>query len=716
MRGRVRLAPGDVSAARRPAKGEGPGPWQYAPIDRLLGIRTGGNLAVIPNRVIFLAGVSETQHLAATTWIHAGSAAAAVSEVVTWGRIDSKGRLLNDDPRGRGSEPIIAVTSSFEWLSEACRASKSAEKLVIADGTASVVRNLQSFDDTTATQRLIIIADENARSDAMALHERGCDVWEPGPEAFLVGTTVTGSGAPGWFSTALRRARNGRRSTLELSRARDDALEEAALRLVEAETAVGAGASQEPFQGLLRSCYRLLLATAEWVGEPGDDLRAKTSRQVEDVEQAIARESMWLGAEFRQGLSGALACLRRFAGSSEAGASKLAALFESLPVDPTASGVSVLVRTAPWAARLRDSLGDRGIAVEVTDLAAANLFERRQLILTCWPNRARAARLVNQHLSPGLTILAYPFEEDWVRAFSAWSSRETARFRVSPPALKPIAGVWDDIRAITDVRCSEPDRPEIPEPLTRYLSIHRKGLAAQHAPESELREARYVSFHGQGYAILTEEHKVPVLTELIQQRDRAGARVPLRPVRKLRVGDYVLFRAQGDRDVIAAIAAAEMGAVKYAALRGLAGRWRTALLQLGNSAWTVHRRLRESGVERSLVAVRFWMTDEAMIGPGSRADLEAIARLSGNELLLGSLDEVEAALKALRAAHVHAGLTLSRLLLAELPGKIPELDESGATVDFGFGNGFIVCVEEIAADVEDRPYWEVNHLLFDYDA
>jgi len=62
----LRLSPTE-DPSPKPHKGMRPGKWTSAPIDDLLGIRTGGNLAVAPNRIVLVAPRRDTRELARST-------------------------------------------------------------------------------------------------------------------------------------------------------------------------------------------------------------------------------------------------------------------------------------------------------------------------------------------------------------------------------------------------------------------------------------------------------------------------------------------------------------------------------------------------------------------------------------------------------------------------------------------------------------------------
>lgn len=714
-----RLTPTD-SDSPSARKGEGPGPWEGAPIDQILGTRTGGNLATIPNRVILVTSRSGAEQLATSTKLVRSarrSGGALIADVLTWGRIRDDGRLVSEDWRVGSGQPIIAATHSINNMALACRSTEAGSKVIIVDGAALLTRNVQALDDVIRKHRLLILADHDQLEDARVLRDRGCEVWTPDPGSTLIGIRSSCYSGGGWFASFVRSARNALNHSLEGYATNDPVIEEVASSLDRAEAAARHATWGDEVERLIGGAYRLLIRLTEWFGDPGVAARQSIFGQVRDLERVFERSAPWLVADFREEFATVVDLFRRVAqGENLIGEGKLSSLIGLLRDDR--SSTTIVVRSAPAAARLRNILQDYGIQVDVHHLGSALMDWYDRIVFGCWPGRRPAARIINQHLAHEILLVGYPFEIEWMTSFRCWRERELSQFHRSTEEVRNLTGVqaWHEPKI---------DPPELPptrtpknnqqdqDPLTRFLGSRRKGSIVKPVPEDELREAWYVGFHGPGYAFLTETHKVPVLTDLVLEGGVSRGRIPLRPVRKLQSGDFLLFRDHGDRDVIALIAEHELGSSQYERLRDIAGRWRGALRSIGEEPREVLRRLREQGLERNLLTIRIWLTDDSMIGPGSRRDLEIISRVSGDEYLQEHLDEVEAAIRAVRGAHVRAGSTLSQLLLAELPEKLPEVDEAGTRINFGFGSGYVVCVEEIGPQPEHRPYWEVNRLLFD---
>jgi hypothetical protein len=240
----------------------------------------------------------------------------------------------------------------------------------------------------------------------------------------------------------------------------------------------------------------------------------------------------------------------------------------------------------------------------------------------------------------------------------------------------------------------------------------RKGSIPVAGPESDRRPARYVGFVGDTYAYLTPGHGVPVVSDLVRHIDPQQARIAIRTVEQLRVGEYVLFRDHGDRDVISLFAEQVIGPVRYRERRAIADRWRAALRSVAPTPAEVYRRLRDAGVRKHAVTIRSWLMDPDKIGPGSREDLVAVAHASGDAAFLADVDTIWAAMGELRSAHVAAGPRLSDFLLAELPQKLTAVRDRETFVDLTLGQAWVVEIEEIG-ELEERACTEVDRLLWD---
>jgi hypothetical protein len=703
-----RLTPTE-SVSPKPRKGMRPGRWGLAPVDRLLDIRTGGNLAIVPNRIILVAPRADTRELASVTvGCDQADRKTLISELLTWGRITKDGGILSEDGP---HEPMIAVTHSVDYMATACRPAGMRRKLIIVDGARGLADNPQAFDDVVPRHRLLIISDHSELDQVGVLADRSCEVWAPEPETLLM-TGGENSMDRGWFAGMKIAARNCRDFRISPIDAAEPAIE---LLFSAIQDLDPDAASDDEAQRLLGQAWSILVTVSGWLEAPGPASLEYFDRRKTELASGVQRSKVWISREVTDGLERFLSAATQVRESEDIGREKRHALLEAL-TDP--SSVAVVTRSVPGAARIRRLLDRAGCGVPVYPISAVSEDHRDRVIVTSWPGRKLMGRLTSRYHAPRVDVLTYPYERVWLSSFTQRWGREWTRY----------IRARDEIASITGLSAWPSAPPPAPpsagksraedgddDPVSRILSRRRKGGNASPVPETDAREARYVGFHGSGYCFLTEGHKVPVLTDLILAGQLPGDRVPMMPVRKLIPGDFVLFRDHGDQDVISALAQHEMGVETYQELRRIANLWRPALESIGSDPHTVWKRLRSAGLERSAITVRVWLTDGDLIGPRSEKDLRIISEASGDEELANRFSEVSAAIRAVWSAHISAGFKLSELLLRELPKKLPDVDEGGRYVDFIFGGGWVVCIDEVAEVPEARPYWDVNRLLFDED-
>jgi hypothetical protein len=693
--------------------------WTPAQLDRLLDIRTGGNLALIPARVILLSTRSRTLQLAEE--VSVGSRRAImqpvpVAEAMPWGRITPKGRLVRDGGRDE-TPPIIAVSHSIELIASVCNAAEPGSKIVIIDG-ARRITNLQAFDTIVRSQRVLVLADYDDVREVEVLRERDCDVWLPSPQDILVDTDLTSCprSSARWLEPTLRAARNALSLSLETRIVPGGKLAMVVELLQEAERRARGQEYEEDVTGVLARTYGLLVRICELYEVPGGSVLEGLLRAWEELQARSEELTLWVPSEVRDPIARALdLLLLALDGDQFAGLRKRQQL-EVLLSESQGEKLLVVMRSPSGAERMRELIAASDPAISVCTIGSLPAEEIDTIILGTWCNRGMVDRMVNRFLAPRIVMIGYDFEEQWFRGYRSHRSRAINNLQASSTQVSRLTGIslWPQTSSAPQPTPMPSQVQSVEEdPITRVLSRRRKGGAADPVDSAERREARYVGFYGPGYAYLTEGHRLPVLTDLITNVTTEDKRISLRPVGDLSQGDFVLFRDGGDRDVITLLASATMGLEEYERIRGIAGRWRESLRSIGRYAPTVWARLQQAGLRRDLLTVRNWLNDDGLIGPGSRQDLQIIAIVSGDQELAERIDEIRAAMAVIRSAHVQAGARLSNLILEALPDKLAQMDEYGARVDLGLGSGTIVCVEQIAEELEERPYWEVNRLLLD---
>jgi hypothetical protein len=189
-------------------------------------------------------------------------------------------------------------------------------------------------------------------------------------------------------------------------------------------------------------------------------------------------------------------------------------------------------------------------------------------------------------------------------------------------------------------------------------------------------------------------------------------KIPRRRVEQLKIGDFLIFRDGGRRDVIQALADAQLGS-DAAAIRERAAQWHKALRESGMNETTLLNELEEVNCPRTVQTVRAWLNSDSMIGPQTRADLEAITYVLGDEKLLEAAPEIWKAIKILRSEHLRAGMRLTRILLKRLPEHLSKLHEGATRIEIDNAtSAWIVQIEGIAEQISLRPRSYVNTILW----
>jgi hypothetical protein len=686
-------------------------------LDRLIGTSTYGNHSLAANYVLYLGGRTDVDSFLATTYLGnaAGNLLSRLDDLVAPGTIGESGEIRHHDQHKSAGEPLVAITSRLDHVAEASRFAPPHSKVVVVDG-AKRLTDLAAFDSIAATQNLIIVAEPDEEDQLRLLFDRGCRFWRFSLTDLEVGDQQSRDGK--FFSKLYQSARNEAIFTTDLRECRDDNLEALVSALVKCQRALDES-KEDATQLLLRDIYRLLRHCAELLEPPEADERALLISKAERISQEAADRRIWLDGTSADALMEACRAITRALHNPSLGLTKGYALRsllaewnpdarESLAL--VASSIADKTRVSRWLAK-------EHLHFEVllpTKTPDTTFYDR--LICTSWPGSRSFRPLARKYLSPRLTLIGYPFESQWLYSFSA---KERAAQRIpdiTPQEKSALVGVnaalpWSQA----------PDRLSAEKP-TPHSSAHplldledrmtRKGILAAVAGEETV-PAKLVSFVGDAYAFLTESYRVPVITDLISGCVSSNAGVPRRVVSDLRVGDALVFRERGRRDVILALADHQLGP-DAPAIREMASRWHRALRESGLDETTLVQELKDVNCPRTLQTVRGWLADDSMIGPQSRTDLEAIAYALGSQALLNEIPDIWAAIHRLRGEHLSAGMKLSRILLEKLPERLIEISEGRTRIEIDNStSAWIVQVDDISPTEELRPRSYVNVLLWD---
>lgn len=700
----------DISTARRQAP--------LSTLDRLIGTRTFGNPSLAVNYVLYLGGRTEVEDFLAT---HALSNSAqdvhsTLDQLVVPGQIAEGGEVRHQDHYQAAGEPLLAISSRVEHVSAACLLSPPRSKVVVVDG-AKRLTDLAAFDTIANSQNLIIVAEPDEEEKLQQLYDRGCRFWRFSLADLEMGGTTPANGR--FFNGVFRAARNEAGFRTEILPCGNFHLEQVAQSLSACEAALHESETDET-QLVLRQVYSLLLHCAGLLAPPDDAERAYLMERARKVSELARDRMMWLAEPAAKALSDACEGIVQAISDPDLGAAKGAAL-KALLSDPDRQNmtqVAVLARSVPNRNSVARWLANEGFHYPVllpAKVAENGFFER--LICTSWPGSSSFGRVVRKFTAPEVCLVAYPFERQWLHWFGVKQRNTHTVPDLSSAEKSSLLGLSGEASwpaAPESAPVSDPFPPVKGQPhIDLEERMTRKGMIPVGAEGEERLPATLVSFLGDAYAFLTDTFRVPVITDLVSGVAGAEYEVPRRRLADISVGDILVFRETGRKDVIQALADAQLGP-DASAIRERAARWHKALRESGLDEARLMTELEQVNCPRTLQTVRGWLADDSLIGPRTEADLVAIAYAVGSQKLLDQVPSIREAIVVLRAAHQRAGRRLSRILLDKLPERLEEMEEGRTRIEIDNATGaWIVQVESISDHVEMRPRSHINALLWD---
>lgn len=715
------------------------GRFELSPLDRLIGIQTGGNTSLFRNHVLHLSARIEFEDLASN--IHLASKADSGADVgdvptgaIPWGQISADGRIEREDRYQRSGEPLVAVTHSADHLAEACEAAAKFSKYVIVSEAEKIARNLQAYDRIAGSQRLLIIASHRSAEAIAPLAERGCRVWRLSPaELFLDEPVTERCRSNGVIGRLFRAADNWRRLDLTAVECSDPGLEAIAVSLQAAGNGIATEQADEEGARLLGKLFSLLCRASDACNAPPGEELADVRARLEACRRAIQHKVVWLPPEVASGLRAACEGLESLYRDSAAdlGQSKGAAVLQLLSELQAGDGqrIAVVTRTSVAAAATKAWLARHGVTAPVVSISRADgSDEFDALVMTSWPNSRQFEDLLGRYLAPRLYLVGYKFERAWFQSFRRNHARHMTHTSLPASEKSALTGIPEALLKVAEDLAPSRQPGEERRVWERLsvsriedlLSRRRKGVQTLSHPTEETRPAKYVGFVGATFAYLTEWQHVPVVTALVRGTASPRQQVPTRTVDELSTADYVIFREGGESNIIRSVAEEIAGRDQYARLRAVAELWRAALWRLADDSELrladprrIHQTLHRWGLAVGVHTVRKWLYDDTQIGPGQEQAIDVIANAAQDEELQAKRVQVWDAIRAVRTLHVDAGFRLTEVLLDELRRNPPRVAGRETRLQLGPGEAWVVEVEEIGDAFEERPASQVNRLLWD---
>ena len=692
------------------------GDFQRSPLGHLLGLPECGNKNLIENKTLVLMEQTRFDRFANSTIlapprIHAREFHNLYS-LLSSGSIAPDGTVRSKDDH----QPIVAVTSAPEYLSSACLRAEPATKTVFADGARRIAGNLQAFDDIAERQKMVILASPDEREYIDQLGRRNCAVWRMSPEEILIGESSVGARVRRSLIGATIRAtdikRHGKISAVDCE---DILLQRVAMSLghvLEMIKDEEESSEAEKIAGNLRG---VLLDFSECCFGVGDG----TMSNLAEARNYFKEHEKYLEEQIKTGIQEALDGLEQ-AVETGYGRNK-AEILQDLLSECNGKWI-VTARSTRTTECLREKL-DLSNGLEVRRLAEINPeFEYDGVIVPAWPNRWNFARLTGMALAPDIRVLTYPFEKELVLYHKKYEEERSRSDNMDVEKRSSILGVKSSrFPKVADEKIDEEEksqqkmRIEI-SPIFKFenrMRKQRRSRLIEATDYKDPREAREIHFFGECYALLTEWVQLPVLNEFVYKSSEENPKLLSKTPSQLSQGDFVLFRAGGNKEFIRLMAEKILGEEQYGKIRQTAEIWKRALRVLSDNPETLRKELAKHGLKKSLVTIALWLRNPDLIAPQKYSDLQVIANATGDTELISQEHEIRQAIDTIRRAHRSAGRKLTKLILSGLEnGQLKELDEQPVLQDFGYGEAWIVQVDFVQPTLEMYDAGEVNKLLW----
>lgn len=702
-----------------------------APIDNLLGTSSYGNQSLIKNAVVLLDSQSGLRGFAeSAAFLLDGSIdqATDLNSLFSFGQLTQPGSAHLEwfqkwHDRNPTGEPLVAVTHSAELMANYCLAAPARSKLIAVNGL-SRLRNLQAYDDISQTQKLVLFSDLDDEEMIQVLGQRGCRFWWLSASEMSVGVSTESNRSKGLIGEVIRWSRNHDQMVIEAEHCESPELECVWSHIEQLREPVNTN-PDGPLTKLVSRGWRILNDACAVICPLDNEEYQRRCEHVAALRRELEANSVWLSPENIAELIAVANGLNAvFVQTASLGFNKGEALYRLLRETLNAGlSCALLARNEGQVESLSLWLQQHDLATRAKVYSPRTLPDKADVdcvICVSWLGSALMKQVAVGLVAPRFMVLAYPFEQRWLKQFE-----RHLRHRPEVPSVTSLEKTALIVRDGETMVAWPEDRtaetPSAPAATTEAdiggfehrLQSARKGVAATPTLASDTVSSRYVSFYGDSFVFLTETHKVPVATEIVSGRGRSKQNLPECVVGDIKQGDFIVFPKSGDRELIQDAADKLLGE-EALELRELVHLWKDALWHSDITPEAFLQLAKELGRPRHILTIRNWFSKTYQIGPQTEEDLMLIQRVTGNTELENRAEEVWNAIGRVRGAHLSAGMRLRDVLLKRLPTVIGQIEENGTEVDLGeLGSAWVVQVESMASDNEPRGRSEINRLLWE---
>lgn len=295
-------------------------------------------------------------------------------------------------------------------------------------------------------------------------------------------------------------------------------------------------------------------------------------------------------------------------------------------------------------------------------------YESDITIVSGWLNNRTMRKILYSYNSVYYLVLLYEYEKRWKnshtdvwrKALNNESNKTIIKESFSNTRREIEVTQFTGTPAIefsADGAADEMDEIDLVLRENKYKQYLASG---GHKSSEDTAEAFPVNFVGGYLTFYTTTHKIITATDIIVNDDD---KIHIKTPGELNIGDFVVVR-EAQKDLIREVADSVLTASGKSHCRELAHKWKDAIEieSIFSSFDEIYDKLRAAGCTKDKPTVRRWMTDEEAIIPQSKTDLQFIAAVTEDAVLLDKLDEVFDAGNTVKSAHIKAGRIISEKL------------------------------------------------------
>ena len=692
-------------------------PLHETPLDKLAETKTFGNLSLQRNRVIVIGTKTETEESLGSFKLQLADlvnepAWPDLSRWVAWGGLDEDGKAYVESSGNAVGEPLIAATRDFQIVRKASEQAAQGSLHFITRSIDACLRNIETVSRLAERQRFVLVAAGRDREKITPFQKEGWLVWELSPTEIL---GVQGDTLPELSALSSNISAAIAESTLSLAYYQASNIRLAGCK-VALDTLAGCVERAEVdenlddrVENLIAEVWETFLLFCSWLTYPTQVEVEAESQRITQMEFAISllrpamADEIWEHARLAVEALKAFLEMSKVSTDTEKGLALLDAIANEKPDRLIVGRQKDVTLLQTWAKELltnvRIEVAGAGEVIPTETAVALSLIGRRAF-----------DKLVDPVPTARLSLVGYDFECDTYQARLRWRKKRRLALRPEQKFRERIIGGNADL----DEGKLEPtvESPETHHPTERFEHSTRppKIQAPEpQGPSDESREGRLCIFEGCSWAVFTLGHGLSVAS------DSLGNKIVKRTVNDLMVGDRLIIREGGQKDVIRLLAEHKAGIAHYDQLWKASRKWRDAISKISDNPQDLWQKLSWAGLHRDRMTVRGWLLDDSTIGPKNREDLTIIAELADDNPDSQAWTECWRAIQKLRGLHMNAGTKLGRLLDDECQGLLDEAIDKETPIELTFGLVWLVQVREIH-QIADWSYNAVNHLKWGNDA